>query len=706
MRNRLFCATLIALACLAFLKPIAGEERDAAGQTEMPEWAAILPAEPALVFVIADVERFCDIVFPPDPSKKNTLPLESLAALVSEHDPKSAAPLRTVTEILKTLLKGLKGACCLAVDEEPKWPTIYIVGNLKPEAADFGAFLSRELQPLLDRLGKKSLLEKGQDVSRFQVGDVVFHFSTVESRILASTDRAALLRMRDPNLSPESVLARNKAFHKAISHVSPEGFFAFVDGQRLLRLHFGQPSTGTLKALSDMGFDRLESVAFSAHVDESSLKLKFAMTNDGEVTGIPGIVLRPNTASQAARFVPADYSVFARLSVAGAIQAYHKWQGIVRKMVDDVSWKEYQDALAERNKKRGFALEDVLENLGDEVAVAVKLPEMIGIPPTLVFVSVKDEEKALDMISRFLTKARANPQVFKTADGATIYTTTLVRGVFLSYTTKDGYLIVGLSPTSVASALVASESGESLAELKAFKSAVEAAPEENLLFAYADMGPVARFVAGLVHWFESGLHAMLRSIFLDVESSQETAEIVQRLNLESERMGKAVFSATGGDDYLLVQAEIPMAVIRTLASLLTEPFAAAREKARRTACMNNLQQIMVACYQYASEHDGRFPDKLSQLEPYVKSLQVFSCPETGTVISRPEDIDSMSSYKFLGGFVLKDVKRTGEKVVLYEAPGSHGEWTNVGFADGYVKSYNAEGFRNLMKEAGVQIESK
>jgi len=705
MKNSLLCAVLIFLACFALSKgfAVAAEGVAAQNPAEMPEWAAMLPAETALVFVIEDVESFCDALFPLDPSKEGSLSLDRFVALVSDHDPKSKAPLEAMTAVVKTLLKPLRGSFCLGVGEKPEWPTFFFVGNVKPEAGDFAEFLSREVQPLFEPLGVESVLEKGDGVYRLPVGDFAVHLSTANSRLLASTDRASLLRMRDGKPPSESALAGQESFRQAAAIVAPEGLFVFADLKRLVRLHFGGLSSGTLRALQDLGFDRLESVALSVDIEDSFLKLKLAMTNDGKVAGIPEVILRPNTGIKTARFVPADYSVFMRLSVAGALDAYRGWQGIVRRLVDDVSWKEYQDSLAKLDKERGFALEDILENLGDEVAVAVKLPELIGIPPTLAFVSVKDEAKAQGMISRLLTKARAKPAVFSTVGGATIYTTTLVRGVFLSYTTKDGYLIIGLSPSSVASGLAASESGESLAELKGFKSALEAAPQENLLFAYADMGTVARFVAGLAHWFESSFQATFRSIFLDVKYSSETARIVQTLNLESERMGRAILCATGGDDYLLVQAEIPIGVIRALALPLWQPLAAAREQARRTACLSNLKQIVTACLTYAPDHKGRFPDKLSQLYPaYLNSLWIFSCPGTGTVISGPEEIDAKSSYRLIGGFVLKEVKRTGEKLVLYEDIGSHGEGANVAFADGHVKSVNREGFRKLIKEAGVQ----
>jgi len=59
--------------------------------------------------------------------------------------------------------------------------------------------------------------------------------------------------------------------------------------------------------------------------------------------------------------------------------------------------------------------------------------------------------------------------------------------------------------------------------------------------------------------------------------------------------------------FTLVELMVVIALIALLAGLLLPALAAAREKARRTACKNNLAQIGVALITYAGTHDGFFP---------------------------------------------------------------------------------------------------
>ena len=674
-----------------------------------PQWASVFPADTAFVLAVEDAESLAAILFPPDPSKAVLPSLDSIVEVISELEPKSRSSAEAAAKSARSVLSSFTGSFAFGVSLIDNSPAAFLTANLKPEAADLRRFLSQTVQPFLTSLGVKSTVQEDRGVIRVQMGDFSLNFTSSGTKLFASTRPDLLVQMTEGKISPDSTLASQPAFRKAIALVPPNGVFFYARLHAFALLFPKLASGGTPKALANLGLAELESLAVAASLDASSLNLTFALTNSGEFTGLPAIASRPNTSTHAAKFVPPDYSLFKRFSTAGALDAYREWQATVRRMVDDVTWKEYLDTLINIKEQQGFSLLKVLEILGDEVAFAVKFPELLGIPPCLLMVSVKDEVRALDLVHRALKGVGVEPTALESAEGPTIYATSLIPKVLLSYAAKDGYLVFGLAPQSVARALQTSTSGKSLAEEPSFARALDAAPKENLVFAYADIQSLSNFALGLyLEIVKSQLELSLKAgipLGGKTSRSQKAFEALAQATLESRPMGPLVFYATSGKDSLSAKLTVPVELITTFSTIaqkgLARSVTEARQKALRANCMNNLKQIAAACHMYSADHDGKFPEKLSQLHSYVGSLSTFVCPVTRTTISRPEDIDSMSSYKLIGGLVVKDVKNPGEKLVLYESIENHKGGANAAFADGHVEWVSPDRLQELLKQSGL-----
>jgi len=90
--------------------------------------------------------------------------------------------------------------------------------------------------------------------------------------------------------------------------------------------------------------------------------------------------------------------------------------------------------------------------------------------------------------------------------------------------------------------------------------------------------------------------------------------------------------------FTLIELLVVIAIIAILAAILFPVFAQAREKARQTSCLSNTKQMSLAVLQYIQDYDENYPMGVQNdwnnswpvlVQPYVKSIQVFRCPDDG-----------------------------------------------------------------------------
>ena len=93
--------------------------------------------------------------------------------------------------------------------------------------------------------------------------------------------------------------------------------------------------------------------------------------------------------------------------------------------------------------------------------------------------------------------------------------------------------------------------------------------------------------------------------------------------------------------FTLIELLVVIAIIAILAAILFPVFAQARDKARGIACISNMKQASLAIVMYQQDYDESIPlgnqeyvgevynydmSWIKSVQPYVKNLQMFVCP--------------------------------------------------------------------------------
>ena len=130
--------------------------------------------------------------------------------------------------------------------------------------------------------------------------------------------------------------------------------------------------------------------------------------------------------------------------------------------------------------------------------------------------------------------------------------------------------------------------------------------------------------------------------------------------------------------FTLIELLVVIAIISILASILFPVFGRARENARKTSCASNLKQIGLAMIQYTQDYDERYvlgsnsyliggtggPKSTYDLllQPYSKTLQVWSCPSDtkSSTVDIPGFGPSKRTYAYTE-YMLEDYPSDGSR---------------------------------------------
>jgi len=130
--------------------------------------------------------------------------------------------------------------------------------------------------------------------------------------------------------------------------------------------------------------------------------------------------------------------------------------------------------------------------------------------------------------------------------------------------------------------------------------------------------------------------------------------------------------------FTLIELLVVVAIISILAGILFPVFARARENARRANCASNEKQQALGILMYAQDYDGRImPSQYFQpgahpfwwelLQPYVKSYQIFRCPD----VHAPVGFSATDKYRvYWSTYALPGLGNVDSHKVIYSLNGT------------------------------------
>jgi len=170
--------------------------------------------------------------------------------------------------------------------------------------------------------------------------------------------------------------------------------------------------------------------------------------------------------------------------------------------------------------------------------------------------------------------------------------------------------------------------------------------------------------------------------------------------------------------FTLIELLVVIAIIAILAAILFPVFARAREKARQSACINNMKQLGLAVNMYIQDYDETLPfaemivstsvkrpyDEVMSttlrymdlLYPYVKNHGVYICP------SRAEDYVGYG-YNCYVGYIGNQPGQTGPLYQGYKLPNIRRPSQTIVLGDHQCGEHPADQYHQLLPQSAADI---
>jgi hypothetical protein len=599
-----------------------------------------------------------------------------------------------ISGLLRDIPKALTGEFTLAFtgyNLEANEPELIVLADA--DEKQFATLIEKVLAPAIAKLGGPELIiDRSAQLTRIGPAEMAegLLYKTGDGQMVLSPFKHSFDSIKNITES----MADNPLFKATFEkHFKPSDTVVFVNLREILKFVIGASDEAVPEPIRMTGIADIAAVGASSKTTEKGGLGELTLYSPDGLKGALNLFSHRGWGPTIERYIPDDYSFFVKVSV-GSFDGFYKDLVSLLEEARQEDWiiDEFNDAIEEIGDELGFSIEDdLLPNIGGEIAFAAKAPKVIGIPEMAVFLEVKDKAKLQRLIDGFVD--RLMPFLnFTTAEykGVRINTTT-VNIVQPSYAFIDNYLVVADAPAVIQDIINTLATGRSILTKDDYRSVFADLPSKGFLSMYLDtkevLNPLVPLITSRAHRAPAFVPSALVTLQMNL---QETAGIGLVLSADDDSLQIKGFCGIGS-----IETMLPI-----VAGLLLPVTFHAKSEAIRVSSMSNLKELCLYQVMYAADHDGEFAENLSDLYPeYVSYFQVFQHPSSETDrLTKKEDIDRLADYELVKG--IKEGSPPAY-ILAYEKDQFSEGGRNVGFLDGRVEWMSEQEFQRKLK---AQIE--
>lgn len=512
-----------------------------------------------------------------------------------------------------------------------------------------------------------------------------------------------------------------------------------------------------VKAWKVTGMTGVDSIHATMVPDKPGLRSYLYIHTPGGPQGLfKSLPIKPLDETTVLANVPVGASSFTagRLDLNAVLEAIRQTVAAA----DGEGMAGFDSAMENFRQTFGFDPQKELPALGDQTVLQSVGPGFLYFPELAAFISVPDEAKAKESLTRMVEGMKAKqtervaklPQANRPPDWRQVFqnglymidtteykgrqiVTVKINGIPLplapSFALSKKTLIVAAIPQTVQKAIELQDvTTRSILENEEFKTVRAHVSRSATMLVYSD--PRQGF---------DGFYTMLPHVLQMTNGAWQLGPQSLGTKLpNSNVLTKHLFPCAGamsydGEGFMLegygpagglllgmgANSNMTVGLVGIQAGFLLPALSQAQQAARATASLNNVRQIGLAMFQYAGDHDDAFPDSFAVLlkEGYLNSSKVFLAPNSGTRLpadfpagdfpnadlEKLKAIDAVSDYEMVKGITHAD---DAEFIVVYEKRSFYRGMRTCFFNDGHVQSMPERQFQRTMADQTAKMRDR